>query len=78
MVLITVPRLRSVDSRIDVDAADDHLAREMIAQQFVQARAAHDVREQDGNFRLGAAQAMNPSEPAAAAACGSRRRNHYT
>ena len=60
MVLITVPRLRSVDSRIRETQRTIISRATMVAQQLVQARAAHDVREQDGNFRLGATQAMKP------------------
>ena len=60
MVLMTVPRLRSVDSRMSSTHEQDHVARTRVAEQLVQTRAAHDVREQDGDFRLGASQAVNP------------------
>jgi len=43
----------------------------MIAKQFVEPRAAHDVREQDGYFRLGASQTLKPQSAGKRAARGS-------
>ena len=56
----------------DVDADHDHVARRQVAQHLVEARAAHDVREQDGDLRFRThrradplcATPVTPTEPA--------------
>ena len=53
IVLMTVPRLRSVELAHQVHAGDDHVPREVVAQELIQPGAAHDVGEQDRDFRLG-------------------------
>ncbi len=50
----------------DLDAELDQLARALVAEQLVQASAANDIGEEDGDFRLGTGHArQNPWAPVA-------------
>ena len=63
MVLITEPRLRSVAARMRSTHATTMSRAAEVAEHLVEARAAHDVREQDGNFGLVAHLRQDPGSP---------------